>query len=251
MKNKKYINIIFLIYLVIMSENIYSNNQQSRFSEKELKKMESKALKGDFKASMTIVDYQLIDLQDSDTDIFWTCICFENNKSKGSWNFAYLNYMENENSLRYQYLIFLSEEFMIQNSTKEWLEIKKEWYADFHKKFPDFKSSDDNLKFNDVTEENYQYFCDKAFSGSGLAALKLAHFYENQTDKNVYDAYKRLLDIGCKYNPDEENLPIFWLRIGAQNGNKECMRKYAEFLRKSSDKYDNIRAEFWEKKSKE
>ena len=42
----------------------------------------------------------------------------------------------------------------------------------------------------------------------------------------------------------------YWLCIGAQNGSKECMKEYADLLRKSSNKNDNIRAGFWERKAK-
>ena len=48
-------------------------------------------------------------------------------------------------------------------------------------------------------------------------------------------------------NPEYESAE-YWLRIGAQNGNEECIRKYIELLRKSSNNYDNIRVSFWEKK---
>ena len=202
--------------------------------------MESQALSGNFDAAMTLSDYYGVDLQDVVTQEFWNCICFENNPIKGSWNFVHINYMEDGKSKRYQYLIFLCEQYKRTNAFR----IKK--YEELHKKFAGFNFSNDNLEYGDVTNENYQYFHDKAFSGSGVAALKIAQFYEGQSSQNYYSGCKRLLDIGSKYNPDEENLPVFWYRIGAQNGNKECMKNYAEILKRSNDKYDRLRAKFWE-----
>ena len=38
----------------------------------------------------------------------------------------------------------------------------------------------------------------------------------------------------------------YCLRIAAQNGNINCIRKYIEVLKKNSDKKDNLRVKFWE-----
>ena len=240
MKNGKIFkySLFFILYFTISL--LFCSNYKSRFSAKEIRKMESQALAGNFDAAMTLSDYYGVDLQDVVTQEFWNCICFENNPIKGSWNFVHVNYMEDGKSKRYQYLIFLCEQYKRTNAFR----IKQ--YEELHKKFADFNFSNDNLEYLDVTNENYQYFHDKAFSGSGLAALKIAQFYENQNAQNIYSDCKRLLDIGCKYNPEEEKLPLFWYRIGAQNGNKECMRKYAEILKRGDDKYDRLRAKFWE-----
>ena len=67
-------------------------------------------------------------------------------------------------------------------TTNKWIET----YEKLHKKFADFNFSNGDLEYLDVTNENYQYFHDKAFSGSGLAALKIAQFYENQNAQNIY-----------------------------------------------------------------
>lgn len=249
MKNKFYHNFCAFFVLSIMSVFFLSSNK-SRFSIKEIQQMENEALSGSFDSAMALSDYYGIDLQDVILDMFWTSICFENNPSEGSWNFAHMNFGTDEKSLRFQYLFFLSEEAEMQRINSKFFEITKEQFIEFHKKHPDFKFADDNLEYSSVTNENYQYFYDKAFSGSGLAALKIAQFYEKKNTQNIYADYKRLLDVGCVYKPAEEVLPLFWLRIGAQNGNKECMKKYAEILKQSDDEYDKIRSEFWEKKSK-
>ena len=241
---RKFCSIIF----VIVVSSCTTNKLLSK--DKELFLLDKKALKGDIKTSEILSSYYEVDLHDYNKADLFMCICFENNPSEGSWNFAHLNFGADEESLRFRYLIFLSEEAEIKMTNSEFFEIKKEGFIEFHKKHPDFKFADDNLEYSSVTNENYQYFHDKAFSGSGLAALKIAQFYEKKNTQNIYADYKRLLDVGCVYNPAEEVLPLFWLRIGAQNGNKECMKKYAEILKQSDDEYDNIRAEFWEKKSK-
>lgn len=240
-------SLLFILYFTISF--LLCSSYKSRFFVKEIRKMESQALSGNFETAMTLSDYYGVDLQDTSTEKFWNCICFENNPIEGSWNFVNINFMEDGKSLRYQYLIFLCEQYM-KDLESDPFTIKE--YEELHRMFPNFEFSSDYIETTDnVTDENYQYFHDKAFSGSGLAALKIAQFYENQNAQNIYSDCKRLLDIGCKYNPEEEKLPLFWYRIGAQNGNKECMRKYAEILKRSDDKYDRLRAKFWEKKVKE
>lgn len=78
-------------------------------------------------------------------------------------------------------------------------------------------------KFNFVEYKKY------AESGNQYATLSLINYFKNLSDVEQ-----------IKY----------WLCIGAQNGSKECMKEYADLLRKSSNKNDNIRAGFWERKAK-
>ena len=93
-----------------------------------------------------------------------------------------------------------------------------------------YKNEFDEEKFiNPIkNESNLELYKEVALMGSGKAAYNLSLYYEKQHDQSQY---------------------MYWLQIGSQNGSKECMKEYAALLRKSSDKYDNIRAEFWEKKA--
>lgn len=245
MKIGKFINYYSLFIFFIISLFLFSSSCKSRFSTKEIRKMESKALAGNFDSAMKLSDYYGIDLQDNATGMFWNCICFENNPEEGSWNFSQVNYLKDGKSLRYQYLIFLCEDYIKYLDSSSYV---IQSYEKFHKEFAGFSFADDNLEYNSVSDENYNYFYNKAFSGSGLAALKIAQFYEKTVTQDIYASYKILLYIGCEYNPAEEVLPLFWYRIGAQNGNKECMKKYSDILKQSDDENDKIRAEFWENK---
>jgi hypothetical protein len=245
MKNNK---ILFNICLFFTAIIFFTGSSSSRFNKSQVKRMEKAALQGDLKSSYTITDFYGIDLQDLDKQEFWQCIWFENNNVSGAWNYANINYMNAKKSLRFQYLYFLCEEEMCSRESL-FKEKTKQDYREAHQKYPDFYFADDNLKFEEINETTFQYFYDEACSGSGLAALRLAQYYENKTTENLYEKYPRLLEFGKKYNPDEENHSLFWYRIGSQNGNKECMKKYSEILSRSKDKYDNIRAEFWKRKS--
>lgn len=246
MKASKFLN-YFSRFFLSAAAILFCSSSKSRLSEKEIRKMEFKALSGDFYAAMELSDYYGIDLQDIETSMFWNCICFENDPIKGSWNFASVNLMQDGKSLRYQYLLFLGEQFYKELDSSSFI-IQR--YEEFHKQFPNFEFADDNLEIAaDVTEDNYKYFYDKALSGSGKAALKIAKFYEPLTNKTDYENHERLLNFAFRYDPSAERFPFFWYKIGAQNGNKKCMIEYAGLLRNSNDRYDNIRADFWKKKS--
>ena len=91
-----------------------------------------------------------------------------------------------------------------------------------------FEFANDSDFTNSIINNKEDYIIG-ALHGSGEAALHLSHYYRDANDINQYE---------------------YWLRIGAQNGSKKCMKDYANLLRRSSDKYDNIRAEFWKKKAK-
>lgn len=90
-----------------------------------------------------------------------------------------------------------------------------------------------NFHFADDSEfllfelTDLEYFKTGALHGSGVAALHLAHYFKSLNDTEQYE---------------------YWLRIGAQNGNKTCIKEYALLLQKSSDEYDVVRATFWDKK---
>lgn len=249
---KIYKNSIFILLFLMFGVIFLMNGRSDKTINKQLKQKETKALEGDTKSSQNLSSYYGTELDDIENERFWICIWFENDNLSGAWNHAWVNYMGMKDSLRFLYLYFSCEEQMCNiDPNRESRNITIKIYKEDHEKYPDFYFADDNLKYKEINESTFQYFYDEACLGSGLAALKLAEYYENKTSENLYEKYPRLLELGYHYNPDEEKYPLFWYRIGSQNGNKECMKKYAELLLNSKDKYDNIRAEFWKKKSEE
>ncbi|MGN0729201.1 hypothetical protein [Treponema sp.] len=131
--------------------------------------METQALSGKFEAATKLSDYFGVDLQDTANQKFWNCICFENNPIKGSWNFVNINFIEDGKSKRYQYLIFLCEQYIKDLESDSFI-IKE--YEELHRKFSNFEFFSDDISTTDnITDENYQYLHDLAFSGSGSAAL--------------------------------------------------------------------------------
>ncbi len=71
--------------------------------------------------------------------------------------------------------------------------------------------------------------------------------YKNSAEFGNQHAVIELLNY---YKKTDNKAEIkYWLQIGAQNGNKDCMKEYAAILKQSGDEYDSIRAKFWEKKA--
>lgn len=102
-----------------------------------------------------------------------------------------------------------------------------------------FANDSDYEQFN---KDNLDFYKDGALRGSPTAALYLANYLEGNR------GVSKLMSEPIEMISDKSSY-IYWLRIGAQNGSKECMRKYASILRNSTYKNDNIRAEFWEEKA--
>ncbi|UTC65676.1 sel1 repeat family protein [Treponema sp. OMZ 788] len=79
-----------------------------------------------------------------------------------------------------------------------------------------------------LKEEQVFFYEDGALRGSGTAAYSLGKYYEGINKKNKAS---------------------YWYRIGAQNGNNDCMLKYAKMLRNSESEFDKLRSSFWIKKA--
>ena len=183
------------------------------------------ALKGNAKVSNELSQYfeysnDTKAADNRDKTLYWLLIAAENDTT-GFYMKELSSYLISTNpkkKSRGLYWLYLSAQYGQDDAKKDIENIYHEYI---------FYLANDS----DVSENNNSditVLTELSIHGSGKASLLLAYSYKN---KNDYDNYK------------------YWLRIGAQNGSKECMKEYAELLRKSSDKYDNIRAEFWEKKA--
>lgn len=65
----------------------------------------------------------------------------------------------------------------------------------------------------------------------------LAKIGSKEAAKELYKYYRKNKD---------ETLALYWLRIGAQNGDIECVNDYINILKQCSNEYDKLRSKFWE-----
>lgn len=235
---------VFLCCANLMSVNSFS----PRITDVEIGNLEIKALKGDYKAAMKLADFYGIDKQDLHAQKFWNCIFFENNNEAGSWNFANTNYSGKLGNIRFQYLVFLSESYRKEKRINTYVEQE---YEQFHKKYESFSFVSDDNVWEEITDTNIDDFQLNAYSGSGVAAWKLAQYYKTRNNKDTKVTYSRILDFAIEATEDGECTYLYWIRIGAQNGNPKCIEEYTKILKESSDEFDNKRAEFWCNKIKE
>ena len=156
---------------------------------------------------------------------YWTMITIENcffEKTYRNIRF-FIDFEKNEPEIRKKYWIYRSLFLEEAEGTKQLTEKEKKNIELFFT---------ENVKYikKNLKKEEIALYEKGALCGNKNAAYSLGNYYK----KNK--------------NSKKE---LYWYRIGAQNGSKECMKKYAELLSKSKDKYDNIRAEFWKQKSEE
>jgi hypothetical protein len=91
-----------------------------------------------------------------------------------------------------------------------------------------FEKQQEKVEIFRISQNNVNQMKIRAMRGNGLIALKIAEFYEHS----------------------DYNEMVFWLRIGAQNGNSECMRRYGDYLTNTNDELNKIRGLFWLEKSR-
>lgn len=215
---KSFLKIIFLGlgYISTSSEYINANGSLRITDEKVLNKTIKSALLGNSGDAFKLYEHYAMANEFFDIGHMWLEVAAENSLEENDW-IGFYNWAccleRNDDIERQKYWYYLA-----------YLNDKEKKYVD--NMYPDFKIDEDN-KDVIISESNVKEIEIKVKHGNKYLSLKLAQYYKDDDEK-----YKH------------------WLRIGAQNGNKECMKKYAELLKQSSDEYDNIRAEFWEKKSK-
>ncbi len=241
MRGCKYI--FFALLFVLINLNLFSKekndneakNQVEQYfiPEKTLKSLEQQAMKGSVEAALKVWEYYSFSALDYESIDIWKIIFCENelsNNANGTYNYA---------------IILLSQ----KSSEKErgWYWISRCKNADYH--------IDDYLDtlYKELELKNCDELLDKSendFSNMIYSEIRQSAHYENKAAAYyLYTEQERITKNTLLLNPEYDSA-VYWLRIGAQNGNKECIKKYAEILRRSNDEYDKIRAEFWEKKLK-
>ena len=89
-------------------------------------------------------------------------------------------------------------------------------------------ANNSDYPIEELKEKQVFFYEDGALRGSGTAAYSLGKYYERINKKNAAS---------------------YWCRIGAQNGNNDCMLKYAKILSNSEVEFDKLRSSFWIKKA--
>ncbi len=240
--------IFFALLFVLINFNLFSKekndnkavNQVEQYfiPKKTLKSLEKQGMKGSVEAALKVWEYYSFFALDYESIDVWEIILCENelsNNANGTYNYA---------------IILLSQ----KSSEKErgWYWIRRCKNADYHiddyldslYKELEFKNCDELLEKseNDFSNMIYSEIRQSAHYGNKDAA----YYLYNEKIKD-FTEQKQITKNTLLLNPEYDSA-VYWLRIGAQNGNKECIKKYAEILRRSNDEYDKIRAEFWEKK---
>ncbi len=192
-------------------------------AEEEIIKKSEQALKGDLYAAFDLFDHYMSVSMDFKDD-------FMNKASYWSVIAA-----ENDTYGRNMYTLYsFNKYFNVISEVRSIFWLKKSAglkYKDSLDEIERLKISIEDEFTMDVSSHKFslEEYEESAEAGNQQAAVYLSDRYKKAGDKE---------------------LEKYWLRICAQNGNKECMKKYAELLKQSKDEYDNIRAEFWEKKAK-
>ncbi len=220
MKTKIFIT-LFIYFITIC----FADTNPFYIQNNELKENELLALKGDAESADDLSFFYTFSEENQKEKIqYWASIAAEND-STGRCQYNYFVLITSDvykldDFKRGLFWLYKSSLMNYKNASKN-IYFKKDdpvW----------FEFADNSLFVKPITDESdIDSYKNAAICGSGNAALRLLELYNNQNDSQLYE---------------------YWLRIGAQNGSKECMKKYAEILKQSTDKYDNIRAEFWEKK---
>ena len=216
---KSFLKIIFLGlgYISTSSEYINANGSLRITDEKVLNKTIKSALLGNSGDAFKLYEHYAMANEFFDIGHMWLEVAAENSLEENDW-IGFYNWAccleRNDNIERQKYWYYLA-----------YLNDKEKKYVD--NMYPDFKIDEDNKKDVVISEANVKEIEIKVKQGNKYLSLKLDQYYKDNDQKYKY-----------------------WLRIGAQNGNKECMKKYAEILKQSDDEYDKIRSEFWEKKTK-
>ncbi len=94
--------------------------------------------------------------------------------------------------------------------------------------------------YQKLSEQYYDLLCLNQNKRLPLKVDKLkdlAKIGSKQAAKKLYNYYMKKKKV---------NEALYWLHIGAQNGDKECIKEYVIVLKKSKNEFDTIRAEIWE-----
>lgn len=245
-----------MFYTDYKYSKIFGQGQVEYYNLKgdELSELILNALKGDYYSAARITMYFGMSKFDYHNSHFWMYIGFENNPNQTE-SIASVKDIFNTLIMRLNsdsdttYARKMERSFYFFNMARKNGATWCKYSINRYKNIDEWEHLSDDEKYMSakITEENLDAYIRGALLGSGIAALRLAKKYE--ADGNVNEYIECLSFMGAEFDENEFYIPAYWYRIGAQNGNKECMKEYAILLYNSSNVYDNIRADFWKARS--
>lgn len=244
MKIYKFSLILVIICTIIdMRSKIYSNENYAPLLPKNIVNNDNllnykiKALSGNSDAMQRILDYYRFEVYNVEDLEFWELIAAENGEEYSAYSYSFFCYFEKKITIRGIFWL-MKDGNNISEIEQSCELLEKDIPLDY------LNSENSDIEVNDISD--YELLKIYALKGNPEAAYKLYFLSKTQGSCDY------VLRIGAFFSKTKEweNSKIYWLRIGAQNGSIECMREYSKILKKSSNKLDNIRSEFWEKKSK-
>ncbi|UTC87305.1 sel1 repeat family protein [Treponema denticola] len=193
----------------------------------ELFQKETLALQGDPRAVDILIDHYIY-IQNIDNELrisklnYWLEILIENDITpRSQYNYYSIKECYNFNDQKRRL-------FWLYTSAAKGFELAL-WNVERSRKkqIVFTMANDSDYPIEKLKEEQVFFYEDGALRGSGRAAYSLGKYYEQINEKEKAS---------------------YWYRIGAQNGNNDCMLRYAKILRNSEDEFDKLRSNFWIKK---
>lgn len=228
---KKLNNCLIVLLFVILNVYLYGQgtymNSPFWLSDRQIEEYVQNTLNGSCDYCCELTEYYGLYMQDLILENYWRQMGAENGEVFCQYNYqSYLKTIKKSD----RYLFFLNKAFEQKfQQAVNYIDREKIIYM-----CPkDFEYEDE------ISEKNLHQYIKGAELGNGLAALKVSNFYK---ETQPFIEYEHITAITDTLNY------IFWLRIGAQNGNQECIKEYYSLLVSSKNKNDNMRANFWKSK---
>ena len=233
-----------LLVLLVGSVMLYAQDEQeddyllllpkNEVNKENIVDLQYQALTGNSDSLLKVLDYFRFWNYNREKVEFWELIDAEDGERFSAYNYSNHCYSGSRVSSRAAFWLLKDRQERDSNSMDPY--VSPEMKAFLESLDPESLSANvDSISDVDVLK-------DYAFKGNRDAAYKLSKLCGDE------DRHQSLLKIGAVFAKSEywENSRCFWLRIGAQNGSKECIREYIELLKNSTDTFDNARAVFWE-----
>jgi hypothetical protein len=195
-----------------------SPSLELRLTSSEIHELSIRALKGDNQSAKTLASCYGIGYRDYQKMDEWYLIGAENNDAGAQYSVSIINLRNSISELdreRRCYWLYRA----IKNGYSDALDYKDTINENIYL----LEKRQEKVERVIITRENLERMKIRAMRGNGIIALKIAEFYEKLANKEM----------------------VFWFRIGAQNENRDSMRKYGNYLMNTNDELNKIRGSFW------
>jgi len=224
-RKKRFQKIVFLIALLAMGMSIACcimiPSHEFILSKNKLEGEKLKAVRGDGAAAYDVGDHYSYGKSDYANAIKWYTIGAEN----GFQDLQYILYNDltrnNENKDSFTRGIFWLYKLVVVEYRESKRRLEDKGYT-----LETAKPPSDALfpRREMLTQSELTRYTEGALQGSGQAALVLANYLSTAGDAEEAE---------------------YWYRIGAQNGNRECMVQYGGILLGKEEMLDQERGKFW------